>query len=1339
MTFELPTDVDNISVPRVDSGDSWLSSRSGARAGRGFHYQDLVGAWLTARMFSRLLNASRIVPEGYEDLSCEGGEAWQVQVKSRQERVGEFSAREVALFIAEMWNKHLRRASCQSNAVLLALVLERPISGLRFDEWGLRLSAHADGEGIARALRLVAEDQRWPDGTVALIAQSLTVLVLPWEEAAEEIRHQVCSVRDIYPVAADMVGRAFREAIAQSADKNASAQTAGQSAGIDLSQAAGIADEVVGLVDRAALDDAIADGLCEVINYTGAGNASEFFEGVSAQPWHITAGLPAPRPDIVGAVVTGLDRSSAVLLTGPSGVGKSTALWATTYATRDVLWYRVRRLDIDSVARLIRLARASMPTARSKVGFVFDGIGIGSAAGWDDLLRESAQIPGVILLGSARTEDLLPIRTLAECAVVEVGLDEAVAERIFAKLKSTGRTDAVHWREAFEDANGLTLEFTYFLTRGRRLRDVLTEQVRRRVDEGRDTELRLLALASTAHRWGATLQIDFLQAELDVAPGDFRSALGRLKDEHLVLVGASGVSGLHQVRSALISSGVHRFPPPTLEQTLEALVKRADRVFLSGLLVGALADFPELETDLLQFALERIREDPSPEILAAVLGGLRISDFQRKSRHWVGVMDRHSVSLPLRPVAFQLAMLDDIGGLDLKPGIADAIAEIKPDLNGSSRLCSEIIQSIGVNVVGDILGSSTRTDHATSLMSMLGESPDVLDFSGVTWSATPLAEVLRSATAVDYGNLIEAARSINVDVAMSFSETAGGDIGAIDRLMRHCSWLTEFRVDRAAAASVAIARTLHISDEFQGDADAYTRDFARIVLRCFADCESVDVQALRPGGLSAGIGDHPMAHSMLKRQYDHSDQAIAWNRQRAAIAVATFGNAGTGRTDRAALATQVVELLADYIGDLTQVWITSRNRPADVRRLNGKRSRILELTQSIAPASRGELATGLQQNVLGNDHLHSLADGIVDNFTPRLLQPESNLAALAVFVGDSLREYARAVGETEEWALLDTGPPSGLASIDATLQSAHAILSELAHGTTPVRRLIEAARSGRSESALDRAAEVARRAANGRHDQRWAAVRQRLVDSGLNVELLAKENATASATEWPPTQVAIGLHVRSVQDWTTRFEQVRETLTPPSGDAYNPRLMVIPLVNRRPVVSLSQQVISTFLPAESQYDEWANLFLEGYKTPLSESMAKAHSSLVALSGLGLLSTMRETAGLQGLAEEMQGRFAEGMQAIEDLDPRDAPVAAVLEYLGEVAVRVQTELDNAAAQIPVEDSLCVTMTKGVMLSLSGTPPTDLVDFNVFSFVSVLCLEYDIDPPTAGVLLQSALSE
>src|SRR4051794_30749930 len=79
----------------------WAESRSGAVAGRGYHYQDLVGAWVALQVLSGGIDPGRVVAEGFEDLSCESSTPQQVQVKSRQERVGDFRVAEVARFVIQ--------------------------------------------------------------------------------------------------------------------------------------------------------------------------------------------------------------------------------------------------------------------------------------------------------------------------------------------------------------------------------------------------------------------------------------------------------------------------------------------------------------------------------------------------------------------------------------------------------------------------------------------------------------------------------------------------------------------------------------------------------------------------------------------------------------------------------------------------------------------------------------------------------------------------------------------------------------------------------------------------------------------------------------------------------------------------------------------------------------------------------------------------------------------------------------------------------------------------------------------------------------------------------------
>lgn len=127
----------------------WTKTRSGARAGRGFHYQDAVGAWLCGRVLSGRLAIDRIVPEGFEDLSCEGPISWHVQVKSRQERVGDFTAADVAGHLVAMAKAHAERAAAGVTDRAI-LVLERPVAGELFTHWDRPLSVLPTGHPVLR-------------------------------------------------------------------------------------------------------------------------------------------------------------------------------------------------------------------------------------------------------------------------------------------------------------------------------------------------------------------------------------------------------------------------------------------------------------------------------------------------------------------------------------------------------------------------------------------------------------------------------------------------------------------------------------------------------------------------------------------------------------------------------------------------------------------------------------------------------------------------------------------------------------------------------------------------------------------------------------------------------------------------------------------------------------------------------------------------------------------------------------------------------------------------------------------------------------------------------------
>jgi hypothetical protein len=1108
-----------------------------------------VGTWLAAQTLAGQLMVEQIVPEGLEDLSCEGADAWHVQVKSRQARVGDFPAARAAGVVIDAWVRHHERAAVQPRA-RLAVVFERAVAGTPLGSWGQPLQeALGPADGFGDALVRAGAARGLNADQVAQVLHQVCAIVVGWADAETETARMLAQEAGLPVGAVVPVALALRAEVARCADANAATGWATR-AGLTRTGARRRVDEVAGLVDRQALLQAVREGACEVVDFATPLEDPSFYEGVAVQPGHVAAGLTVPRPEMVDAVLAGLDRTRGCLVAGPSGVGKSAVAWMAAYVARHVLWYRVRRLGEQDVDLLLRLADAAGASPATPVGFVVDGVGVGALAAWDALQREAASRAGVLLLGSVRAEDLFPLATLADCAVVQLRLDQVLAARIHGELAGRGVTSAAHWVEAYEQSDGLTLEYTHLLTRGQRLRDVVAEQVRARVREGRDAELAVVAVVAAAHRWGATVPVGGLAGVLGLSEADLSRALRRLVEEHMLRREGDRLVGLHPLRSAVLADEAHAVPPPTLADTTRRLLGLLPPEELRPFVAGLLADHDELDA-LVVMELARRAGGDEPNVLVAALQALRLADFTRTAHTWVQVLDQHEVPPSRRVVTLNLSLIDRSPPEGIDQRVIDAVTEIHRTRRDACPMRDALVVALGANTILGTLAACSQPSAAVRLLAplaggLLRPDPDTMR------EGVPLAVALAGASVEELAAVLSAAREVSLALAEQLVNIAGGQDAVLGRVFAEHPWLTELEVVEQDGQTVPRARLLPAAGAPDSDLDKDVRELARLLLRCVPAADRADVAAMFPGGRPMRVRDYTHATSGLLRQYAHGHGSIAWNRARLRVAIAMVADAdATRRLDTGR------RLLADaaaFLDGLSTAWIRGRLTREDQQRLVHVLQGLDSEVEQMRPLLAATTTLGVEDvdeegQLKTDDPLHTLLHGLVTSLPGRLLDTEPHYPSLAGFVGGTLASQLPKV-EALDWRLLGlVQPPDALGTLRRLLGDLHAILAELAWGDTPRESLVREAQGTSRRASLHHAADLARRGAARRLQAMAADLGQRCANSGLDAQIIVREepSETANTHVWPPHALAILVSLGSLTEWVDAQTRLAEILTALDG------------------------------------------------------------------------------------------------------------------------------------------------------------------------------------------------
>lgn len=551
--------------------------RAGAANVSGVTFQIVVSAWLLAGdpTDGTAPIVTAITPEGLEDIDCltATGTALLVQTKDRGHGAPAIAAAELAGIIA-----HAAPALFLDDAATFALVTNGrfgsgvvptgftttlsaansvdAVDGVRealrkeATGDGTKIDADVDVDALLARTHLVVVDGDISDATVRRLADTLAID----RSVAALVRSEL--LRDLGEVAAAQRGTTVSGAMRRTVD--------------DVHV---IATRVMQNVDVPSLDEAVSAGVCEPADFVAPASIDRlaFYAGVDVTPAHIAAGYDVIRAAETTAVLDGLADTGNVVITGPSGSGKSALLWRCAEILRSG-WriLRVLRVGDDAdVELLIRHVRRQLPTPTTPFIVVSDDLGRDRMAAWPAAHGRLIDIAGVAVLTAVRREDLTPGLT-TNATVVDPQLTDSSARLVYDTIAEMYGAPAMAFQEAVAAGGGLLMEFIALVTTGRRIREVLAQQV----DViGRDPLRReALRIVAAAHMLGSAVHADRLPNAIGASPAQVGDALRRLAGEHLVISDGSFWHGLHDLRTEILFDLVHDAPPPTPGATYAAVL-----------------------------------------------------------------------------------------------------------------------------------------------------------------------------------------------------------------------------------------------------------------------------------------------------------------------------------------------------------------------------------------------------------------------------------------------------------------------------------------------------------------------------------------------------------------------------------------------------------------------------------------------------------------------------------------------------------------------------------------------------------------------------------------------
>ena len=324
-------------VEALSEFESWERSRSGAWAGRGFHYQHWIAVLVLLRQWAGQMPLGYLVPEGLDDCVVELSDR-RIWLQAKSRKTGGFPASEV---LAILGAAATRAEKLHIAPVIRStVVLEQP----PIDHPQAHIERLFDDEA-GRVFVCQVPDQE----VLRLLSTRLEIAPVIAEGLASDLYHLVA------------------EASAQNASLPFDKRRRISATEVDRRFFERLEAE-----DPTAIDHALLSGAIEPVDFTTPVDEPDFYRGVKVKPGHVASNLVLDRPKDVRRVLEALTQRRHVLVSGPSGAGKSALTWLAAAAAADRMrWYQITGIATSASAEAIsRFVRSRRPTANSPLALV---------------------------------------------------------------------------------------------------------------------------------------------------------------------------------------------------------------------------------------------------------------------------------------------------------------------------------------------------------------------------------------------------------------------------------------------------------------------------------------------------------------------------------------------------------------------------------------------------------------------------------------------------------------------------------------------------------------------------------------------------------------------------------------------------------------------------------------------------------------------------------------------------------------------------------------------------------------------------------------------------------